>query len=130
MKKIYEKASQKLSALAKISKLTTPTQRKKLINSFINAQFTYCRFIGMFFSWKGCYKRINKIHEMTLRLILNDYESRITVNEKTIHHRCIINFTHQSVQIFKRLLVRLNEWSLLFTSKPLQLTQFKYFCHW
>ena len=50
MKKIYEKASQKLSALAKISKLTTPTQRKKLINSFINAQFTYCRFIGMFFS--------------------------------------------------------------------------------
>ena len=28
MKKIYETASQKLSAFAKISKLTTPTQRK------------------------------------------------------------------------------------------------------
>ena len=25
-------------------------------------------------SSKGCYKRINKIHESSLRLILNDYE--------------------------------------------------------
>ena len=36
MKKICEKANQKLSALARISKLTTATQRKKLINFFIN----------------------------------------------------------------------------------------------
>ena len=48
MKKIYEKAKQKLSALARISKLTTPTERKKLINSFINSQFTYCPLIWMF----------------------------------------------------------------------------------
>ena len=40
MKKICEKADQKLSALAIISKLTTPNQRIKLINSFINTQFT------------------------------------------------------------------------------------------
>ena len=40
MKKICKKANQKFSALARISKLKTPTQRKKLINSFINAQFT------------------------------------------------------------------------------------------
>ena len=48
MKKICEKAKQKLSALARISKLTTPTERKKLINSFINSQFTYCPLIWMF----------------------------------------------------------------------------------
>ena len=47
--KSHEKANKKLSALARISKLTTPTQRKKL-NSFINAQFTYCPFIWMFSS--------------------------------------------------------------------------------
>ena len=41
MKKICEKANQKLSTLARIFKLTTPTQRKKLMNSFINIQFTY-----------------------------------------------------------------------------------------
>ena len=45
-------------------------------------------------SWNGCYKRINKIHERSLRLILNDYESSFdsllsTLNEKTIHQRCI-----------------------------------------
>ena len=73
MKKIYEKANEKLSALARISRWATPTLGEKLINSFINSQFTYCSLIWMFSS-KGCYKRINKIHEMSLRLILNDYE--------------------------------------------------------
>ena len=85
VKKICEKAKQKLSALARISKLGTPTQKKK-INSFINAQFTYCPLIWMFSS-KGCYRRINKIHEKSLRLILNDYESSFdsllsTLNKK------------------------------------------------
>ena len=89
MKKICEKANQKLSALARISKLTTSTQRKKLINSFINSQFTYCPLIWMFSS-KGCYKRINKIHERSLRFILSNYESSFdislsTLNEKMIH---------------------------------------------
>ena len=70
MKNICEKANQRLSTLARISKLTTPTQRKT-INSFINAQFTYCPLIWMFSS-KGCDKRVNKIHERSLRLILND----------------------------------------------------------
>ena len=54
IKKVCEKVNQKLSVLAKISKLTTPTQTKKLINSFIKAQFTYCLLIWMF-SLKGCY---------------------------------------------------------------------------
>ena len=93
MKNICEKANQKLSALVRISKLTTPTQRKNLINSFINAQFTYCPLIWMFSS-EGCYKRITKIHEKSLRLILNDYTSSFDsflspLNEKTIHQRCI-----------------------------------------
>ena len=39
MKKICEKANKKLSALARISKLPTPTQRKKLINSLFNTHF-------------------------------------------------------------------------------------------
>ena len=53
MKKICEKANQNLSALARISKLTSPIQSKKLINSFINTQFTYCPLIWMFSS-KEC----------------------------------------------------------------------------
>ena len=46
------------------------------------------------FSSKGCYKRINKIRERSLSLILNDYKSSFdsllsTLNEKTIHQRYI-----------------------------------------
>ena len=46
------------------------------------------------FSLKMCYKIINKIHERSLRLIFNDYESLFdnllsTLNEKTIYQRCI-----------------------------------------
>ena len=46
------------------------------------------------FSSKGWCKRMNKIHETSLRLILSDYESsfdsfRSTLNEKTIHQHCI-----------------------------------------
>ena len=47
----------------------------------------------MFIS-KGCNKRIGRIHERSLRLILNDYGSSFydiisTLNEKAIHQRCI-----------------------------------------
>lgn len=42
MKKICEKFNQKFSTLARILKLTTPTQLTILINSFISAQYTHC----------------------------------------------------------------------------------------
>ena len=54
------------------------------------------------FTLKGCNKRIDKMHERSLSLILNDYESFYdmisTFNKKTIHQRCInVLFT----EIFK-----------------------------
>ena len=57
MKKLYQKAKQKLSALARISKLKTPAQRKTLINSFINAQFTIAL-------WNGCFVQKDAIKEL------------------------------------------------------------------
>ena len=46
------------------------------------------------FSYKGCYERINKIHETSLWLILNDYESSFDsllsiLNEKKMKYRNI-----------------------------------------
>ena len=64
----YVKKLTKNSVLYReFEKLTTPTQRKKLINSFINSELTYCPFVWMFSS-KRCYKRNKKIHERSLRL--------------------------------------------------------------
>ena len=46
------------------------------------------------FSSKGYYNGINKTHERSLRLILNDYESSCnsllsTLSKNAIHQRCI-----------------------------------------
>ena len=90
---ICKKANQKLNALARITKFTSPFQRKTLLNSFIKSQFSYCPLIWMFTS-KGLNKKINRIHEKSLRLVLNDHQSTLdemldTLNEKTIHQQCI-----------------------------------------
>ena len=63
-----------------------------MVSSFINSQFSYWPLIWMFTS-KGCIKE--SIEYMKDRsVILNDYKSSFydmifTLNEKTIHQRCI-----------------------------------------
>ena len=47
----------------------------------------------MFIS-KGLNKKVNRIHDKSLRLVLNDHQSTLdemldTLNEKTIHQQCI-----------------------------------------
>ena len=93
LKGICEKANQKLNAPARITKFTSPFQRKTLLNSFIKSQFSYCSLIWMFTS-KGLNEKINRIHEKSLRLFLNDHQSTLdemldTLNGKTIHEQCI-----------------------------------------
>ena len=45
-------------------------------------------------TFKGLSKKINRIHEKSLRLVLNDHQSTLdemldTLTEKTIHQECI-----------------------------------------
>ena len=93
LKNICKKANQKLNALARITKFTSLFQRKTLLNSFIKSQFSYYLLIWIF-TFKGLSKKINRIHEKSLRLVLNDHQSTLdemldTLNEKTIHQQCI-----------------------------------------
>ena len=65
------------------------------------------KILGIVIDNKRCYKRINKIHERSLRLILNDYESSFdsllsTLNEKNNSSALHNRFTN-------RLLPRYNE---------------------
>ena len=83
LKNICKKANQKLNALARITKFTSPFQRKTLLNSFIKSQFSFCSLICIFRS-KG---------QKSLRLVLNGHQSTLnemidTLNEKTIHQQC------------------------------------------
>ena len=85
LENICKKANQKLNALARITKFTSPFQRKALLNSFIKFQFSHRSLIWMFTS-KGLNKKINRIHEKSLRLVLNDHQSTLdemldTLNE-------------------------------------------------
>ena len=90
-KNFCNKNNQKLNALARITKFASPFQRKTLLNSFIKSQFLCCPLIWMFTS-KALNQKINRIHEKSLRLVLNDHQSTLdqmldTLNERTIHQQ-------------------------------------------
>ena len=48
VERLCKKASQKVSALARISSLMRFEQRKRIVNSFITSHFSYCPLVWMF----------------------------------------------------------------------------------
>ena len=96
------KASQKLHALARISKYMTIENRKKILNAFISSQFSYCPLVWMFHS-RALNNRINRIHERALRIVYNDiftpFEQLLQKNNSfTIHER---NIQLLAIELFK-----------------------------
>ena len=68
-------------------------QKEILLSSFIISHFSYCPLIWMFCSKKST-KKINAVHERSLRIIRNDYESLYPLlleeaHQITFHQRCI-----------------------------------------
>ena len=93
LKNICMKASQEVNALVRITKFTSHFQRETLLNSFIKSHFSYYLLIWMFTS-KGLNNKIYRIHEKSLRLVLNDHQSTLgemlnTLNGNTVHQQCI-----------------------------------------
>ena len=88
---LCDKASQKVSALARLSAFMSFEQRKLIINAFVTSHFSYCPLIWMFHSRKLNH-RINRIHERALRIVYRDYKSSFEELLKrngsvTIHQR-------------------------------------------
>ena len=71
---IWKTANKKLNALSRINHYTKQNQKEILLASFIISHFSYCPLIWMFCSKKFT-KKINPVHERSLRIIRNDYES-------------------------------------------------------
>ena len=91
--KLCKKAGQKVSALARISKILPFHKRRLLLNTFIESQFSHCPCVWMFCSRK-MNRKINNIHERALRLVYVDYTSsfnELLSKDKSIsiHHRNI-----------------------------------------
>ena len=79
--------------MAKIWKMKTKTiPTYQTIPSFIISYFSYCPLIWMFCS-KKCTKKINAVHERSLRIIRNESLYPLLLEEEThqttFHQRCI-----------------------------------------
>ena len=88
--KLCKKASNKLHALARISKYMTKDKLRTIMNAFFTSQFAYCPLIWMFHN-RTLKNRINKLQERALRLVHNDntssfYELLQKDNSFIIHH--------------------------------------------
>ena len=99
---LCKKASQKLHALARVSTFMDPGQLRLLMNSFINAQFSYFPLIWLFHD-RYLNAKVNKIHEMALRIVCKniqaDYEALLNLNNAvSVHQR---NLQYLMTEIYK-----------------------------
>ena len=97
-----EKAGQKLSALARVCNILNQKRQRTLMKAFIESQFGYCPLIWMFCR-RNLNNRINHLHERSLRIVHNGYESSFRElleldNSVSIHHR---NIRFLAIELFK-----------------------------
>ena len=102
VKTICRKASQKLTAISRISNFISNKRKRILISTFFESQFNYCPLIWMFCS-RTLNHRINKLHERALRIAYNDYSTEFKDllakdNAVTIHQR---NLRALAVEMYK-----------------------------
>ena len=86
----------------RVSSLLSYQQKKVVSNSFISGQFNYCPLIWIFSSI-GSYRKINKLHERSLRLCHNDcilsYDKLLSKQDLVNIH--IRNIQQLMIEIFK-----------------------------
>ena len=102
IKNLCKKASQKIGALSRLSNHLNDSQKRLILNSIVKSQFSYCPLVWMFCS-RTSNDMINKVHERTLRVLLNDhgsdFETILQINNDVCnHHRTIQTLL---IEIFK-----------------------------
>ena len=98
------KASQKLHALARVSKYMDTDKLRLIMKAFVNAQFGYCPLVWMFHS-RSLNNRINKIHERALRIVFKDKNATFSEllrrdGSVTIHERNIQALATEMFKVF------------------------------
>ena len=102
LKTLCKKVNQKVSALARIVSILPFQKRHLIMKTFIESQFSYCPLVWMFCS-RTMNKKINHIHERTLRLVYQDYTTSFEGLLKkdgsvTFHHR---NIRQVAIEMYK-----------------------------
>ena len=96
MNNICETTNKKLIALSRINHCMKQNQKELLLSSFIISHFSCCPLMWMFCS-KTCTKKINAVHERSLRIILNDDESPYSLLLEEAHE---ITFLQRRINSF------------------------------
>ena len=84
-------ASQKITVLSILSSYQQNSEKKLIFNSIIKSQFRFCPLVWIICS-RTLNNMINKLHERSLRIILNDYSSNFNIllennNDTSNYHR-------------------------------------------
>ena len=100
--RICKKAGQKLYAFSRISAFIDFNKRQILFENMVKSSFTYCPLIWMFCSSKSN-NLINKTHERSLKIVINDKKSTFedllkANNQITVHQK---NLQVLMTEVFK-----------------------------
>ena len=110
---LCKKASQKVSAVARISSLMRFEQRKRIVNLFITSHFSHYPLVWMFHS-RRIYNRIDHIHERALKMIYQDYNSsfkEVLRKDKTkINKNVLVECQKQKLIYIRDLIDRNSNW--------------------
>ena len=83
IRELCEKASQKISALSRMSSQLNDSEKTLLFNAVVKSQFNFCPLVWMFCS-RTSNNMINWVHKRALRVILvgdfSDFESLLQNN--------------------------------------------------
>ena len=99
---LCKKPSQKIATLSRLSNYLHNSKKKLIFSSIIKSQFSYFPLVWMF-CLRTLKNMINKLHERSLRIILNDYSSNFNMllennNDISNHHR---NIQALLIEVFK-----------------------------
>ena len=111
---LCKKASQKVSAVARISSLMRFEQRKRIVNLFITSHFSHYPLVWMFHS-RPIHNCIDHIHERALKIIYQDYSSFEELlrkdKKKIINKHVLVKCQKQKpIYILKDLIDRSSYW--------------------
>ena len=104
---LCKKAGRKRSILSRLLNLMSFQQRKFLLKSFADAQLVYCPLVWMFHG-REINRKINYIHERSLRIVYGDYNSSFKNllrkdNSVCIHHGNIHSLTVELLKVKENL---------------------------
>ena len=102
--KICKKAGGQLNTLCRYNKFIDFDEKKTLFESFIQSNFNFCPLVWMFTSPKSG-RKIEKVQERALRLLLNDYDSTYDILLKNSKKSSVYTRIHRILakEVYKTL---------------------------